>query len=858
MPKNTKILEIQNIDLADVLQGKRGGAEENVKLKIVLPLLQELGFDPVKDMDFEHFVENKRADIAILVKAVPKIIVECKSLEKNLDDHISQALGYAIKKQIPYVLLTNGNEFRLYKSFIENLVNPQDRLLSLVKLKTLEKDFSELSGWISKNSLEKNKIDKKAKKVEEELRQKITAKTLIENLKNAKETLSNNAEEKILPKFSSDAEFRQLVDKWVADSELDIKNTDAWVKVLANEMAYSFINKLYFYRIAEDNGIVIQKLNKNALGKLTQFMPYLGLINAGFAEILRIDYQAIFKHDLFDKMDFDERLLKKIVDSLSEYNFAVIDSDILGRIYQQHVSRDERKALGQFYTPEWIIEFILKSIPLKTNDKILDPACGSGGFLIRVYDKLKEIYLKEKFDKNKIHQTILEKNLYGQDINPFAVHLTAMNLALKSIQNKTETINVLEKDSLSFKIDWFLKPTKTKTLDNKEKEIDAMPHLSKSEVIVGNPPYFNLSQEEIKKKYAGEDYAAISSGVTNIAALFLKRYIDLLKDNGYLGFVVPKSLTYQASWQATRKFVLDNCQILKIFDLHEAFDGVLLEQIAIVLKKTTSKTNSPVEVSFVELPYDKNKTGKHKVAYNLFTENFFPIYRDEINEKIFETTSKDSIFLSELLEFPIFRGAAIQKYDYLFTDKPQKETDRPLLRGVNIDQFGFKDKIQYISSERTEFTPYKKQFERLNNPKIVAQRLIAQTKNHMKLIAALDKTGEYLEVDTVNNIVLKNKDYSLEYILAIINSKFASYYIYNFVFNRAVRTMDFLYVAQLPIKKATKQQQSEVEKAVNHLLSIKNMDSKEATDLLEKIDKVIYKIYGLKTSQIKTIEDSFK
>src|SRR3989304_879358 len=140
---------IQNIDLHDVWQGKKSGVEENVKLKIVLPLLGALGYETIKDMDFEHFVENKRADIAILVEGKPKIVVECKSLEKNLDDHITQALNYAIKKAIPYILLTNGKEFRLYKPFIENLVNPKDRLLVSANLKTLIEDFKELKEWIS-------------------------------------------------------------------------------------------------------------------------------------------------------------------------------------------------------------------------------------------------------------------------------------------------------------------------------------------------------------------------------------------------------------------------------------------------------------------------------------------------------------------------------------------------------------------------------------------------------------------------------------------------------------------------------------------------------------------------------------
>ena len=846
------IEKIQNIDLDDVWQGKKSGVEENVKLKIILPLLEALGYEPVKDMDFEHFVENKRADIAILVDKKPKIIVECKSLEKNLDDHISQAVNYAIKKQIPYILLTNGIEFRLYKPFVENLVNPKDRLLVSIKKENLVQDYTELSDWISYESLTKNKIDKKAQKIVQKLRAEITPKTLTDNLKNAKKILTEDAKAKILPAIQRDMEFRTLVDIWVKNSELDSTKTEQWVDILANEIAYSFINKLYFYRIAEDRGIVKPKLNKQAMGQLTQYMEYNDLMKMAFAEILRIDYEAIFKHDVFDKINFSEGHLKRIIDDLSEYNFAKLDSDIIGRIYEDHVSRDERKRLGQFYTPDYIIDYILNSIPIKVSYKLLDPACGSGGFLIRAYDK----FLKISIDKNKSssHKQILENNLYGYDINPFAVHLTAMNLALKNIESKTDVLNIIERDSLlanrtitnSFQV---------KTLDSKVKESDKSKHSGFS-VVVGNPPYFNMSQDEIKKKYAGQGFESIATGVTNIASLFLKRYLELLEPSGYLGFVVPKSLTYLGSWEGIRKIILQESEIVKIFDVHEAFDGVLLEQIAIVLQKKPANKRELIEVQYVELPYTKKKMGKHAVKSELFTTKMFPLYQFPDNAKILNTIKKNSKLLSEISE-PIFRGCTIQKYDYLFTDKPTTSGDLAILRGINISQFALKDKVQYVAYQRSEFNKYRKQLERLLKPKIMGQRLIAQTGNHMKLIATIDSKGEFLEVDTVNNVILKDNSFDLKYILAIINSKLASYYIYNFVFNRAVRTVDFKYVSELPIKLVSRSKQDKLIELVDKILK-ENPDSKEAREVREKIDKEVYSIYDLTQKQVKIIEDSYE
>ena len=283
MVKNSEIIkrvkELQNIDLDDVLVGKKKGVEENIKLKIVIELLNLLGFDVVKDMDFEHYVKNKRADIAILCEGKPKIIIECKSIEQELDKHIEQALSYAIKKQVNYVILTNGIEIRLYRSFIENITNPSDRLLLKIPLRDLEIHWKELYEWVSKTSMISNKLDYLSEEKESVIRTEITAPHLLENLKRAKQLLFENCRPKIEEKYDTDESFRNQVNRWITASELDINDEQCWLDKFAREVTYSFINKLYFYRIAEDFGIVKQKLTKDKLPLLMKAMPIKQLIN---------------------------------------------------------------------------------------------------------------------------------------------------------------------------------------------------------------------------------------------------------------------------------------------------------------------------------------------------------------------------------------------------------------------------------------------------------------------------------------------------------------------------------------------------------------------------------------------------
>jgi adenine-specific DNA-methyltransferase len=844
------IKNIQDIDLQDIWQGKTSGVEENVKLKIVLPLLNILGYDPIKDMDFEHFVENKRADIAIIIKEKPKIVIECKSLEKNLDDHIAQVLNYAIKMAIPYILLTNGKEFRLYKPFIENLINPKDRLLVSVHLKTLEQDFPELYEWVSKDSLLNNKIEDKSEETIKKLRDEITPKTLIENLINAKKILIADAMKKILPKFGSDIQFRNLVDKWAKDSELDIKDTEKWCKILANEIAYSFINRLYFYRIAEDRGIVNPKLNKQALEQITKYIKYNQLIKLSFEEILKIDYEAIFKHDIFDMIEFDDVNIKKIIDSLSEYNFSKIDSDIIGKIYEYHVTKEERKSLGQFYTPELIIDYILKNIPIKETDKLLDPACGSGGFLIRAYDVFREQLMKDKANKN-IHKQIIENNLFGYDINPFSVHLTAMNLALKNIESKTDVINVLERDSLSDNIEYDFGQM-MKTLN--KKEINRTENTDKFNVIVGNPPYFNISKDIIEKQhYDMQEFKEISSGVTNISSLFLKRYISMLEPNGYLGFVVPKSLTYSGSWEGIRKYILEQTEIIKIFDIHEAFEGVLLEQIVLIVQKKPCNKNEFIEIQYVDLPYKKKKIYNHVVKTNLFNNTIFPLYAFKLNQIIKEKILKDSKFIEQIADSP--RGLQIQKYGYLFSKTQNFENEKLVLYGRDIKKYGIKQKT-YIPYTREEFKQFERTIKILDCEKILIQGIISQTGNHLVLIATYD-AQKSITVDTITNIIVKDDKFKPKYVLGFLNSKLAGYYAFNFIFNRAVRTIRSESLRKLPIKIISETKQQEIVDLVDVALN-ENLNVEKTKEIREKIDKKIYEIYSLTPQEIELIEESYK
>jgi len=859
-----EILKLQNIDLDDVTQSRKSGVEQNVKEKIIIPLLELLGYDKVKDMDFEYNVRNKRADIALMIKKTPKVIVECKSIEQDLDKHIEQSVEYALRKTINWVILTNGVETRLYRTWIENVPEEKDRELWRVNLKDLTKQFKKLAEWVSYKSLSTDKLEKISKEREKEIVETITEPQLVQNLKNAKEILTINAIPKIKVKFYSDEQFKKQVEEWCISSNLDINDEDKWVKKLAKETAYNFINRAYFYRIAEDKGIVKPKLTKQSIENLKDSFSFIELCDLAFKEILKIDYKAIFEHNLFDKIEFDENILKNILIQLSKYNFKEIDSDILGKIYEHHIDIKERKELGQFYTPKKIIDYILKKVKVTPKKKILDPACGSGGFLINAYGILKKQYMGKGFNEAKSHEEILKKNIYGIDINPFAVQLTAMNLALKSLEQKTDDINIVTTDSLIFGLNNWI-PLNHKDLNNNNKnKFIAGTIPNKVDIVVGNPPYVrirNIGKDKIKIYQKNLETAKHRF---DLFSLFIERGIKFLDNNGKLGFIVSNTLLTNDVLEPIRKFVLDNCIIEEIVDLGRGvFEEANVNTVIIILKreKDEEKRNKN-KIKIITKMNDKNKiTKSHIIIQNKFNENelkrFIIVKKDTKVENVMEKIKENSNPLEEFVEGSC--GIQIwsnkkdrEKNPYYLSNTKENEMYKPIIEGKDINSFSYKFNNQYLLYS-------KKLLERAREerfftaPEKLVMRYIGK-----RLICAFDNQQYYTQ-KSVLCLIPKNEKINLNYIMAIINSKLMNWYYLKLMGENIYPRINLNYVLKFPIKNITQNEMRKINSVVVKICKmnkkLKQSKSKELDKqrkkLIEQLDEKIFQIYGISKNDLK-------
>ncbi len=258
----------------------------------------------------------------------------------------------------------------------------------------------------------------------------------------------------LLPKTAEVSRFAQgSFDFWSRTyaRELSFKNVPAsWREFLGSkskaeiaqfsfalETAYSIISRLILAKAANDKAFpgvrfiprIQESLNELAVrGRLTPD-KHLQIVQRCFTRAGEVLFATIFLQDIFDwwmECPIDEGrpvflALGEAILSVTQFDFLELSGDLLGVLYQRYFDRDTRKALGEFYTPPEVIEFILDECGYKgqRGDRLLDPACGSGSFLTAALRR----YLKNVTgDAKRALQDLTDGfGIVGFDINPFAV-----------------------------------------------------------------------------------------------------------------------------------------------------------------------------------------------------------------------------------------------------------------------------------------------------------------------------------------------------------------------------------------------------------------------------------------------------
>ena len=307
--------------------------------------------------------------------------------------------------------------------------------------------------------------------------------------------LSKYYKEIIDDQCHKNSKFANALKHWFVEQRWSFSWTDDDFIKAARQTAYLLINKILFYdllqakRPSDLDPLEIPK----GLTKGSLLQSYL---QGYFNEVLKIDYETIYTTDFIDEIAFPDQKeviseIKEFVSVLKKYDFSTLGFDIIGRIFERIIPEDERHILGQYFTNTDVVDLILKFCVKHEDDKVLDPSCGAGTFLVRAYQQ------KKLMNQRKDHTEILD-TLWGNDIAKFPAHLATINLAINDLSKTKNYPNILHEDFFALHVgtegfeaeNW--RKRRAKTLGKNEKEVT---YPRWFDAIVGNPPY--TRQEEI-------------------------------------------------------------------------------------------------------------------------------------------------------------------------------------------------------------------------------------------------------------------------------------------------------------------------------------------------------------------------
>lgn len=335
----------------------------------------------------------------------------------------------------------------------------------------------------------------------------------------------------------------------------------------------------------------------------------------------------------------------------------------LGEIYQDITDKEIRKSIGQYYTPEYIIKYILEktigNIDVVDNPflSVIDISCGAGYFLLLAYDILKnmfslnieklrkrykkEVYIVEEYGEIKkirgkeywveenIHYHILKNCLYGADNDGFAVDLTIKGLQQKEPDYKIERLNIIKCDSL---VKW---ERKHKYNDISKEENRIIDFWSKKyDFVVGNPPYIGHKQLSMEyKQWLLQEYKSVFRDKADISFCFFQRILEILSPKGIAGIITSRYFTENPTGKQLRTYLVEKSDILEIVDFYGAdiFKGV---GVATGIYFFTAKKNDSNKIKINKLIDDKYRFDASIDLKNIIRSNNFESF--EIEQKLLE------------------------------------------------------------------------------------------------------------------------------------------------------------------------------------------------------------------------------
>lgn len=755
--------------------------EVSVRNRFIDPFFLALGWDFEQTNIKPHLWDvireysdqstTKRPDYAFRINCELKFFVEAKAPHVPLThkEPVFQAKRYAFSTngKAPVVILTDFEEFRVFNA----LKKPNFNL--------------PLEGVLKQFDLTFDQYLKKWDHIYDHFSREAVAEGALEKLKGKLTRNTKTLDQEFLTEIT---EWREMIARNIA-----LRNRDLTVDEL-NVSVQRILDRLIFIRNLEDRQIEAEgKLLSIAESKTGIYQKLVPV----FRKLDREYNGLLFKEHFCEKLSIDDKVLFYIIKHLSwpvsPYQFDVIEPEILGRIYekflgskirltrQHHAKVEEklevRKAGGVYYTPQYIVDYIVKhtvgvKIRGKTPEevdkvKIVDPACGSGSFLLSAFEYLMNYYLdyysanqNKRRNKTDWYKTadgeirltmqkkasILINNIYGVDIDREATEVAVMSLYLKLLDkgfDKGQAIlfmkgHILPDMSENIKCGNSLigsgfydgqshlvfNDVEVKTVNAFDWEVEFPDTFATGgfDCVIGNPPW-GANFNECELNYLRIAHQEIIVRMIDSYIYFINQSFKTLEGYGLFGMIVPSTILNQVDIKKLREKLLNHTSLKVLINLGEKVFGPKVLNTSTILIFSKLQLSSKIIVDdFREISVE-NKPNSITNAKSINRNNWLKIIkkdpsytfftRDLNNVKLYQRLVLKHSSFNGIIEDKIQRGISPDYFDAFIVPNTiikQKKLETEIVKLVLLG----KDIKRYCLSSPNQSVLYTKKDTRIN------------------------------------------------------------------------------------------------------------------------------------------------
>ncbi|MBM9499215.1 Eco57I restriction-modification methylase domain-containing protein [Leptospira sp. 201903071] len=998
--KTKKLTELTDLFQANIKQYKSTSYDEaNTRTDFIDKFFELLDWD-VRNVNgySETYREVVRED-KVIIEGKPKapdysfrvgghrkFFLEAKKPSINIKEDMVPAFQirrYGYTAKLPLSILTDFEEFAIYDTRIKPDKNDKANVgrVFYCTFEEYKDKFSFIYNTFSKEAILKGSFDK-----------------YVEDNKVKKGT------------SEVDKEFLKLIEEWRENlaKNLALRNKEIDIFQL-NHSVQILIDRIIFLRIAEDRNM--EKYG-NLLDCSKQDQVYERL-DAYFLKANEKYNGGLFKPEAWiSNLKIDDKVFQNTIKYLyypeSPYEFSILPIEILGNIYEQFLGKtirltsshqakieekeEVKKAGGVYYTPQFIVDYIVESTvgeKVKNLDlynhpslTILDPACGSGSFLVGSYTYLLEKYLESYTDPKRLNkclkngliyqvssntyrlsievkQHILLRHIFGVDIDNQAVEVTKLSLLLKLMEDEnSESADQLFKHSdlkilpdLSNNIkcgnslissDFYSQNElnlfateefrKVNTFDwETEGEFDksknlwlgrGFPEIFKNggfDCVIGNPPY-------VRQEILGEEFKAYAknkfktyAGTADLYVYFIEKSLSLLNSTGVYSVIVANKWMRANYGESLRKFLKEK-RIHEIVDFGDlpVFKGATTYPCILeISNQKPAKINvSNIKTLEFQSLREEVKRNHYKIEFKSLNDSGWSLSNQK-ETALLKKISQAATPLGEYVNGKIYYGIKTglneafvideaTKNRLIKEDPKSKEIIKPFLEGKDIKRYRTPEIRKWLILFPKGFTNSKKNknkqydiqkefpaiFDHLNLYKKKAEARYDQGDFWWEL-RACDYYEEFEKEKIIIPAIAQRASYTIDkngifsndktniipgndkYLLAILNSRLSDFFLHKIASTKQGGYYEYkpMYIEKIPILKIESinirsKKSDQLISLVDQMLETQEKIQKSATEndqslyqkkaqiIDQKINKLVYELYGLDEEEIQIVEGS--